>query len=111
MTRMPCTCGDSGICIACVLAELDPGWNVPPVALAPEPEPDIDELRVSLDETVAAALSLAANVAERVTALASDVVARDAAELALTVGLAANLSLLLRRERQLRRAVKAEVAG
>lgn len=67
---------------------------------------DLDELRVAHDEVQDAVNSLAARVAERVTDGPF-----DTGELALTHGLAASLSVLLRREKQLRRAIKAEVAG
>lgn len=67
---------------------------------------DIDDLRATHDETARAALDLAARVAERVHDGPF-----DTGELALTHGLAATLTVLLRRERQLRRAVKAAVSG
>jgi hypothetical protein len=67
---------------------------------------DLDLLRANHAETRDAALELAAAVAERVTDGPFDTGA-----LALTHGLAANLTMLLRREKSLRRAVKAEVAG
>lgn len=67
---------------------------------------DLDELRVLHDETVDAALSLAARVAERIERGPF-----DTGELALTHGLAASLTLLLKRERSLRHAIRMAVAG
>jgi len=71
-----------------------------------EREMDLDELRVSHAEVRDAALEVAARVAERVCSGPF-----DTGELALTHGLAASLTLLLKRERQLRKAIKAEVSG
>ena len=67
---------------------------------------DLDELRASHEETQRAVNQVAARVAERVTAGPF-----DTGELALTHGMAATLTVLLKRERMLRRAIKAEVSG
>ena len=71
-----------------------------------ERDMDLDELRCSHAETQTAVNAVAARVAERVCSGPF-----DTGELALTHGLAAGLTLLLKRERSLRRAIKAEVSG
>ena len=67
---------------------------------------DLDELRCSHAETQTAVNDVAARLADLVSGGPY-----DTATVALTHGLAASLTLLLKRERQLRRAIKAEVSG
>lgn len=71
-----------------------------------EREMDLAELRCSHEETVRACLDVAA----RVAGLVCDG-PFDTATLALTHAIAATLRDLLKRERSLRRAIKAEVSG
>lgn len=67
---------------------------------------DLDELRVSYDETRDAALEVAGRLADLVTGGAC-----DPESAALRLGLAASLTQLLRRERTLRRAIRMAVSG